>query len=85
MKVMHKLKIQPEFFKAWVENRKTFEIRNNDRNFKLGDTVRLCEYKDGSFTNDYIEGTIQYITDYKQIDGYVVFSLGLHSYEVGGL
>lgn len=41
----HTLKIQPEFFEAMTEGRKTFEIRRgNDRTYVVGDTLRLREY-----------------------------------------
>jgi hypothetical protein len=38
------LKSWPEYFKATVEGSKTFELRKNDRDFKVGDTVVLWEY-----------------------------------------
>ncbi len=40
----HELKIHPKYFKAVVSGRKTFEIRRNDRNFKVGDRIELKEY-----------------------------------------
>ena len=36
MKV-HNLKIKPQYFKDVVSGIKTFEVRKNDRNFKVGD------------------------------------------------
>jgi len=41
----HELKIRPKFFEAVVSGRKTFEIRKNDRNFKVGDCIVLKEYR----------------------------------------
>lgn len=41
----HELKIAPEYFKAVVEGIKTFELRYNDRNFKVGDRLILKEYE----------------------------------------
>lgn len=40
----HELKTWPPFFDAVVEGKKTFEIRKNDRNFRVGDVLVLQEY-----------------------------------------
>jgi len=37
----HELKTDPDVFDAVFDGKKTFEIRKNDRNFKVGDTLRL--------------------------------------------
>lgn len=40
----HELKILPEYFReVWARN-KTFEVRKNDRNFQVGDTLHLKEW-----------------------------------------
>lgn len=44
MKSAH-LKIKPEYFQAVIDGRKPFEIRKNDRNFKVGDEIYLDEYE----------------------------------------
>lgn len=38
---IHELKTDPEHFDAVWENRKTLEIRYNDRNYKTGDLLLL--------------------------------------------
>lgn len=38
---VHELKIRPEFFGAQKKGLKTFEIRRHDRNFEIGDIIRL--------------------------------------------
>lgn len=47
MRVNHELKIMPRFYRQIVNKTKTFEIRKNDRDFKIGDTIRLREYNQG--------------------------------------
>lgn len=39
--MIHELKISKQFADAIVENRKTFEVRVNDRGFNAGDLVRF--------------------------------------------
>lgn len=73
--MIHKLKILPGYFKAVCEGVKTFEIRKNDRGFKVGDKLILMEYNDGEYVGPVIEKKITYITDYEQKDGYVVMGI----------
>lgn len=40
----HELKIAPEFFDAVVRGDKTFEVRRDDRGFKVGDLLHLQEH-----------------------------------------
>lgn len=42
--MIHHLKTLPDYFQAVVDERKPFEIRENDRNFKIGDLVILEEF-----------------------------------------
>ena len=41
----HDLKCVPPFFDDVLEGRKTFEIRKNDRDYRVGDTLILNEYQ----------------------------------------
>lgn len=43
--VLHELKTLPEPFQATWENKKLYELRENDRDFKMGDLLKLNEYK----------------------------------------
>lgn len=40
----HELKIWPQFYCRVKDGSKTFEVRNNDRNFQRGDMVVLREW-----------------------------------------
>jgi hypothetical protein len=40
----HELKIWPQYYQRVADGSKTFEIRDNDRCFQCGDTVRLLHY-----------------------------------------
>lgn len=41
---IHELKILPEYFEDVAKEIKTFEIRKNDRDFSVGDTLILREF-----------------------------------------
>lgn len=40
----HDLKIHPQFYVRVADGSKTFEVRDNDRGFQMGDTVVLREF-----------------------------------------
>ena len=42
--MIHELKTLPIYFEEVIEGRKSFEVRKNDRNFKVGDMLALNEY-----------------------------------------
>lgn len=42
---IHELKILPEYFEKVLDGSKTFELRKDDRGFKVGDILILREYK----------------------------------------
>lgn len=77
MKAKHGLKIDQEYFKAVKDGRKKFEIRKNDRDYKVGDILVLLEYDKyyEAFTGEKITVEISYMTDYAQQDGYVVLGI----------
>lgn len=75
--VTHKLKIDPKYFEDVRLGKKTFEIRENDRNFHVGDKLLLCEYDldKKEYTGNQLTATITYITDFAQMGGHVVLGL----------
>lgn len=71
------LKIWPVFFEPIFDGTKTFEIRKNDRQFCVGDTLHLQEWDPETerFTGRSCMCRVTYITDEFQLDGYVVLAL----------
>ena len=75
----HELKCLPEYYEAVRENRKTFELRKNDRGFRVGDVVRLKEYDGSSYTGRELVRRITYILEgpvYGLENGWCILGLG---------
>lgn len=75
---IHELKILPKFFGDVESGEKTFEIRKNDRDYQVGDLIRLKEFD--AFKQQYTGNEtgyykIIYITSFQQKDGYVVMGI----------
>ncbi|UXI00447.1 DUF3850 domain-containing protein [Photobacterium sp. TY1-4] len=71
----HELKILPQYFEPVCDGTKTFEIRNNDRDFNAGDTATLREWTGENYTWSELEVEITYVTNYEQKPGWVVFGI----------
>jgi len=72
----HHLKILPEYFRQVAIGNKTFELRKNDRDFKVGDIIFLEEW-DNEYTGRVLELEITYIlSNFKGLEeGYVILSV----------
>ncbi len=57
----HELKILPQWFEDVVKGKKNFEIRKNDRDFKVGDKLLLKEYTYGRFTGREVTKRVMYV------------------------
>lgn len=77
--VVHPVKCWPQHFELVVAGRKPFEIRRNDRDYWVGDALRLQEWNPATGEYSLREHVVEisYITDFEQKPGYVV--LGLRS------
>lgn len=73
--MIHELKILPSFYAPILSGDKTFEIRKNDRDFKVGDTLILKEWDGEGFTGSAVSVQVTYLTDYAQRKGYVVMAI----------
>jgi len=54
----HVLKTHPEYFQAIADGVKTFEVRKNDRDFKVDDVLQITEYDP---TTDSFSGRIRHL------------------------
>ncbi|MEG1894614.1 MAG: DUF3850 domain-containing protein [Oscillospiraceae bacterium] len=77
--MLHKVKILPEYFNAMAEGRKSFEVRKDDRPYKVGDTMLLEEWlppPDNKYTGRWISGDIllKLKNEYCR-DGYCILSI----------
>lgn len=82
---LHDVKIWPDFYARAETGDKTFELRKNDRDYRVGDIVRLHEWKpeDQEYTGRVLVRRITYITHGGRFglqEGYVCFSLTPCSY-----
>lgn len=59
--MIHELKILPEFFTAVKKGKKTFEIRVNDRLYKVNDHLLLKEWTGDDYTGEEIKVRVKYI------------------------
>ncbi|EOL9041297.1 DUF3850 domain-containing protein [Cronobacter turicensis] len=78
--VTHNLKIWPEHYSAVCAGVKRAELRKNDRDYRAGDTLDLCEWDkdDESFTGEFISVTVTHVADVGEwMPGYVLLSIEL--------
>lgn len=75
----HELKVNTEYYHRLANGTKTFEIRKNDRDYQVGDTLLLREYLPKEQTicdySQVLHRKIVYMTSYAQQDNYVVLGL----------
>lgn len=77
--MIHALKIEPYFFQKVLSGEKTFEIRENDRNFMTGDLLALNEWdpKKEEYTGDSCLVYVDFaMTDPKYVrEGFAIMSI----------
>ncbi len=75
---VHQLKTLPEFFRD-VGSLKPFDVRENDRDFKVGDTLWLQEWtEETGYTGQAKQFKVSYILQGSQwgiMDGYCIMGL----------
>lgn len=72
----HELKIMPKYYSSVADGTKRFELRYNDRNFNIGDTLILREW-DGDYTGRKLTCNVDYILNgHNGLDeGYVIMGI----------
>lgn len=77
----HELKTWPPYFNDILKGIKNFDLRFNDRDYKVGDILILKEYRqnDGEYTGRVIIRSIIYIfnTGFGLKDGYCILGLSI--------
>lgn len=74
---IHDVKIGTTFYSDVVSGRKTFELRKNDRHYKVGDVICLHEYDEGRETGDsaYVD-VIYILEDFEGLkEGYCILGI----------
>ena len=74
-----KLKTLPQYFEEVRSGNKTFELREDDRTYKVGDKLRLLEFDYGTYTGRECHRTISSILkdveQYGLKKGFVILAL----------
>lgn len=77
--MIHELKTLPKYFEAVRKGDKTFELRKNDRNFKVGDYLALNEWDGKKYTGRSQLVKVRYILDPNEVmtcaGGFVILGL----------
>ena len=82
----HYIKLAAMYFEDKASGIKPFELRKNDRNYKIGDILEEMEFKDGRNTGRTIREEVTYILeDYTGLeDGYCIMGTRLIKNEKAG-
>lgn len=76
---VHELKTLSPFFQAVRDGDKTFEVRKNDRGFRVGDTLELHEWDErNGYTGRAVQRRVTYVLPGDQFGieaGYVVMGI----------
>ena len=74
---VHQIRLAKDYFDDVAAGVKSFELRKNDRGYKVGDTLELLEFSEGRNTGRLIRAEVTYILDdYTGIeDGYCIMAI----------
>lgn len=80
---IHSLKLNHEFYQDSEDGTKSFEIRKNDRDYKVGDLLVLREYKNEEYTGRFHFKEITYILEsVYTLNNYIIMSVVSLPYDV---
>ncbi len=60
---VHEIKIGTSFFEDVVAGLKGFELRKNDRNYRVGDYLKMVEYEHGKQTGRFVTAKVTYMLE----------------------
>lgn len=73
----HEIKILPQYYEDVFKGIKQFELRKDDRDYQVGDLVRLREWDGKEYTGNKMIVGIKYVLrdcpEYGLMDGYCIF------------
>lgn len=74
---IHQIKLARMYFDAVASGKKPFELKKNDRGYKVGDILELMEYADGKNTGRMIQAKVTFmLEDYTGLeDGYCILGI----------
>lgn len=75
--MIHELKIRQEYFNEVQSHNKQFELRKDDRDYRVGDWVLLKEFENGDYTGREcglfgIKYILRNCSEYGLADGYCI-------------
>lgn len=81
--MIHELKCEPEYFREIVNDNKLFEVRKNDRDYRVGDLLALneCEHDENAdcdcYTGNSLLCMVTYMLNDERFckDGYVIMGI----------
>ena len=77
--MVHRIKISPLYFSDVGSGKKSFEVRLNDRDYRVGDILILEEFDGEQYTGRVCYKFVKYVLDYFPQglkEGYVVLGIG---------
>ena len=75
----HELKLLPQYYKEVLNGNKNFELRKDDRDYKLNDLLLLKEWDGSEYTGKNVYKSVNYILrdcpDYGLKKGFVILGI----------
>lgn len=81
LRKIHEIKIAHEYYDDVAAGIKRFELRKNDRNYKVNDSLKMTEYKAGEPTGRVLNAVIVYmLEDYTGLEeGYCILGIEMEA------
>jgi len=76
---IHSIRLAASYFNDVASGKKPFELRKNDRGYKVGDMLEMLEFKDGKNTGRIIQAEVTYLLEgYTGLeDGYCILGISV--------